>query len=123
MARDLRDLHEEIPPQLSESLNYRAGLGVTSGGGIKDDSISIKALGMGFSFGRRMGLSFLDSEVDLDLLKGAKSMVPGLMRSPECSPERSSGRSPGRSPSDRKAKEDDGSWGPNATRRGEDVQV
>ena len=97
----------------AESINYRAGIGVTSGGGIKDDSVSFKALGMGFSFGRRMGLSFLDSEVDVDLLKGAKSMVPGLMSSP--------GRSPGQSPG--KAREDVGSWSPNATTRGGDVQV
>jgi len=51
------------------ALSYRVGVGVTSGGGIKDDSLSVKALGTGLTIGRRIGLSFLDTEIGIDVYK------------------------------------------------------
>ena len=57
-------------------VSYRVGLGVTTGGGVKDDSVSLKALGTGIIFGRRIGVSFLDNEVNLDLFKAFKDPSP-----------------------------------------------
>lgn len=39
---------------------------------MKDDSVSLKALGTGIIFGRRIGISFLDTEVGIDLAKAFK---------------------------------------------------
>ena len=75
--------HKEIGARLSvlgdggdqsvdRPVSYRVGLGVTTGGGVKDDSVSLKALGTGIIFGRRIGVSFLDNEVNLDLFKAFK---------------------------------------------------
>ena len=51
------------------ALNYTLAVGVTTGAGIKDDSASIKLLGCGITVGRKMSMSFFDSEVGVDLGK------------------------------------------------------
>ena len=51
------------------AVSYRVGLGVTSGGGIKDDSATVKILGTGITVGRRVGLSFFDTEIGIDVYK------------------------------------------------------
>ena len=48
---------------------------VTTGGGIKDDSASLKLLGTGISIGRRTSISFFGSEIGLDFGK-ARETVP-----------------------------------------------
>ena len=59
------------------------GLGMTSVAGIKDDSLKLKALGTGFTFGRKVGVSIFDNEVSLDLGK-----IGQCVEAPEL-PERS----------------------------------
>ena len=49
-----------------------AGFGTTTGGAIEQGSISLKVAGMGVSFGQKMGVSFLDNEVGVDLSKTGK---------------------------------------------------
>ena len=46
---------------------YTIGAGITTGAGIKDDSVSVKALGCGLSVGRKMSISLFDNEVSVDL--------------------------------------------------------
>ena len=57
-------------------MDVNIGLGVSTGGGVKDDSFSIKALGTGFTIGRKLGLSFLDNEIALDLGKLFATNMP-----------------------------------------------
>lgn len=45
------------------------GAGVSTGGGIEDDSISVKALGCGFQVGRKIGISLFDNEISFDFGK------------------------------------------------------
>ena len=51
------------------AMQYTLGVGVTTGAGIKDDSASIKVLGCGLTLGRKISVSFLDSEIGVDLGK------------------------------------------------------
>lgn len=51
------------------ALDVNVGLGVSTGAGMKDDSLMVKALGTGFTVGRKVGLSFLDNEISVDLGK------------------------------------------------------
>ena len=50
-------------------INYTLGLGVSTGAGLKDDSASVKLLGCGLTIGRKVGVSFFDSEIGVDLGK------------------------------------------------------
>ena len=65
---------ESDPRSSKAPVGYKAALGLSTGGGIKDDSISIKVLGTGISLGRNMSVSVLDSEVNADLKKGADEL-------------------------------------------------
>lgn len=49
------------------------GLGISTGAGIKDDSVALKVLGCGITLGRKISMSFLDSEVGLDLGKAKQN--------------------------------------------------
>ena len=49
--------------------NYHLGMGVSTGGGIKDDSLSMKVAGCGVQFGRKIGFSVFDNEVGVDVGK------------------------------------------------------
>jgi hypothetical protein len=66
----------ETATQDDRAVTYRVGLGVTSGGGIKDDSVSLKALGTGVIVGRRIGVSIADTEISVDLFKAFKKKTP-----------------------------------------------
>ena len=57
-------------------IDFNIGAGLTTGAGIKDDSISIKLLGCGLIFGRKMGLSFFDNSFAVDFGK----VLDGLRR-------------------------------------------
>ena len=41
--------------------DFHLGAGVSTGGGIKDDSLSLKAAGCGFKVGRKLGISVFDT--------------------------------------------------------------
>ena len=45
------------------------GIGVSTGAGIKDDSLDVKAVGCGFTIGRKIGISVLDNNISIDLGK------------------------------------------------------
>ena len=46
--------------------HLKGGLGVDTGGGFKDDSVTAEVLGCGVTLGRKVGLSFLGSGVEFD---------------------------------------------------------
>ena len=49
--------------------NWHVGAGVSTGAGIKDDSVSVKVAGCGFQFGRKVGVSAFDNELAIDFGK------------------------------------------------------
>lgn len=49
--------------------NFHLGAGVSTGGGIKDDSLSLKLAGCGVQVGRKIGISAFDNEIGVDLGK------------------------------------------------------
>lgn len=51
------------------AFDFNLGAGVSTGGGIKDDSLSLKFLGTGVKVGRKVGISVFDNEISLDLGK------------------------------------------------------
>lgn len=51
--------------------DYHLGAGVSTGAGIKDDSVSVKVAGCGVQVGRKVGISAFDNEVAVDLGKCA----------------------------------------------------
>ena len=60
------------------TLAYNLGLGLSTGGGLADDgSLRVKALGCGFTFGRRIGVSIFDTELQLDLAITFFTTEPG----------------------------------------------
>eukprot|EP01083_Nonionella_stella_P178086 628036_1 len=50
-------------------LRTRLGVGLSSSVGMEDDSISVKVAGTGLKVGRKIGVSFFDSEIECDLHK------------------------------------------------------
>lgn len=50
----------------------RLGVGVDTGAMIKDDTVEAKALGNGFKVGRHVGLSVLNNEFSVDVVKVAE---------------------------------------------------
>ncbi len=58
----LADCHASI-------FDLHLGLGVSTGAGIKDDSLSVKVAGVGFQVGRKIGISVLDNSFGVDLGK------------------------------------------------------
>ena len=46
--------------------NWHLGAGVSTGVGIKDDSVTLKFAGCGFQFGRKLGISVFDNELAID---------------------------------------------------------
>ena len=66
-------LEAQAGVQLAEgaagAVDFKAGLGITTGAGIKDDSASFKLFGCGISVGRKLGVSFFDNEIGVDLAK------------------------------------------------------
>ena len=58
----------------ASGVDFNVGAGLSTGGGIKDDSISIKVLGCGIIFGRKMGMSFFDNSIAVDFGKVLDSM-------------------------------------------------
>ena len=51
------------------AFDFNLGVGVSTGGGIKDDSVQLKLLGAGFKIGRKVGISVFDNEISLDFGK------------------------------------------------------
>jgi hypothetical protein len=49
------------------AFEVKLGLGINTGAGIKDNSVSFKALGCGLQIGQRFGISVFDNEVAVDL--------------------------------------------------------
>ena len=49
--------------------NFHLGAGVSTGGGIKDDSITVKVGGCGVQVGRKVGISVFDNELAIDFGK------------------------------------------------------
>ena len=49
--------------------NWHLGAGVSTGGGIKDDSVSMKVAGCGVQIGRKVGISVFDNELAIDFGK------------------------------------------------------
>lgn len=49
--------------------NFHLGAGVSTGGGIKDDSISVKVAGCGVQVGRKVGISVFGNELAVDFGK------------------------------------------------------
>ena len=49
--------------------DYHLGAGVSTGGGIKDDSVSLKVAGTGFQVGRKLGVSVFGNELSIDFGK------------------------------------------------------
>ena len=58
----------------NDAVGYKAGIGLSTGAGIKNDSLSLKLFGTGISIGRNMGISFLDSEVKADVVNTARQV-------------------------------------------------
>lgn len=50
-------------------LSYHAGVGVGTGAGIKDDSVTVKVAGCGVQVGRKVGVSVLGNSVGVDFGK------------------------------------------------------
>ena len=53
----------------SGPISYHVGAGVSTGAGIKDDSVTVKVAGMGVQVGRKVGLSVFDNSFSIDLAK------------------------------------------------------
>ena len=68
----------------ASALEVNVGLGISTGAGVKDDSLSVKLCGTGFTLGRKVGFSLLDNEVALDL---GKLLVAGHELGEEEEPE------------------------------------
>ena len=51
------------------AFDFNLGAGVSTGGGIKDDSVSAKFLGTGVTLGRKVGISVFDNEISVDFGK------------------------------------------------------
>lgn len=49
--------------------NFNLGVGVSTGGGIKDDSLSVKVAGCGVQVGRKLGISVFGNELAIDFGK------------------------------------------------------
>ena len=47
-------------------VDLKLGLGITTGGGIKDGAVALKALGCGVQLGSKVGVSVFDNEVSFD---------------------------------------------------------
>jgi len=64
-------LEAQVGLQLAEghagAVDFKTGIGITTGVGLKDDSLHLKALGCGVNIGRKVGISFLDNEIAIDL--------------------------------------------------------
>ena len=48
------------------AVDVKVGLGINTGAGVKDNSLSIKALGCGVQVGQKVGISFFDNEISID---------------------------------------------------------
>ena len=59
-------------------VSYHVGAGVSTGAGIKDDSLTAKFEGCGIQVGRKLGVSVFDNEVSVDLGKLVKDPVSGV---------------------------------------------
>lgn len=55
--------------------DFNLGAGVSTGAGIKDDSISVKVAGVGGSVGRKISISVLDNSFGIDLYRMGKGIV------------------------------------------------
>jgi len=53
----------------ASAFSFSLGLGVSTGIGIKDDSFSFKVAGVGFTIGRKVGISVFDNEIAIDFGK------------------------------------------------------
>lgn len=51
------------------AFDFNLGAGVSTGGGIKDDSLNAKFLGTGITVGRKVGISVFDNEISIDFGK------------------------------------------------------
>lgn len=51
------------------TLNITLGVGVDNTFGIKDQSLDVSLFGMGFKIGKVMGISFLGSEINMDVTR------------------------------------------------------
>ena len=60
-------LYDESPN--GGPVDLKLGLGITTGGGIKDGAVALKALGCGVQLGQKVGISVFDNEVSFDFRK------------------------------------------------------
>lgn len=65
------------------AVEFRTGFGVTTGAGIKDDSLHLKVAGCGLNLGRKVGISILDNEIAFDLGKFLGGNAPATISGPE----------------------------------------
>lgn len=49
--------------------DLKLGVGVSTGGGIKDDSLELKVLGCGLTVGRKLAISVFDTSFGIDFGK------------------------------------------------------
>ena len=54
-------------------VSAKAGVGINTGLGIKDDSLMVEVMGSGFQVGKKMGAEILGSSVEIDLGKIIKN--------------------------------------------------
>ena len=64
----------ESEPGKNAAVGYQTGAGLSTGAGIKNESVNLKLFGTGISLGRNMGISFLGSEVKADLINSARKL-------------------------------------------------
>jgi len=50
-------------------VDFSLGIGVSSNIGIRDDSLNVEALGLGFTVGKKIGISIFDNEIAIDFGK------------------------------------------------------
>jgi len=50
-------------------IDFSLGVGLSSNVGIKDDSLNVQALGLGFTVGKKIGVSIFDNEIAIDFGK------------------------------------------------------
>ena len=53
-------------------VDLNLGVGVSTGAGIKDDSVNVKVAGCGVTVGRKIGVSVFDNSISFDLGKFGK---------------------------------------------------
>ena len=58
-----------LPKVEASAFDLNLGVGLDTGGGIKDDSLEVKALGCGVTVGRKVGISVFGASFGIDFGK------------------------------------------------------